>query len=68
MEIHQKTSVLNYQKLKTMAKRCLDLKLRVRNFDARHGRIESGAEVKSRKGMSGVDGGKGFCYQWKEKG
>ena len=43
-------------------------KLRLRNFDARHGRIESGAVIKSRKGQSGVEGGKGICYQWKEKG
>ena len=57
-------SVPNYQKLKTMVKRSIDQKLRLRNFDARHGRIESGAVVKSRS----VEGGKGICYQWKEKG
>ena len=68
MEIHQKTSVPNYQKLKTMVKRCIDQKLRLRNFDARHGRIESGAVVKGRKGIIDVEGGKGICYQWKEKG
>ena len=67
MEIHQKISVPNCQKLKIMVKRSRDRKLRLRNFDARHGRIESGAVTKSRKGLSGVDGGKGFCYQWKEK-
>ena len=32
MEIHQKISVPNYQKLKTMVKRCADQKLRLRNF------------------------------------
>ena len=68
MEIHQKISMPNKQKLKTMVKRSIDQKLRLRNFDARHGRIETGAVVKSRKGMSGVEGGKGTCYQWKEKG
>ena len=47
---------------------CMDQKLRSRNFDARHGRIESGAVVKSRKGISGVEGGKGICYQWKGEG
>ena len=41
MEIHQKISMTNYQKLKTMVKRSLDQKLRLRNFDARHGRIET---------------------------
>ena len=68
MEIHQKTSVPNFQKLKTMVKRSIDQKLRLRNFDARHGKIESGAVIKSRKGLSGVGGGKGICQQWKEKG
>ena len=68
MEIHQKISMPNYQKLKTMVKRSIDQKLRLRNFDARHGRIETGAVVKNQKGMSGVEGGKGICYQWKEKG
>ena len=38
--------MLNYQKLKTMVKRSMDHKLRLRNFDARHGKIESGAVVK----------------------
>ena len=56
------------QKLKTMVKRSFDQKLRLRNFDARHGRLESGAVIKSRKGLSVVEGGKGICYQWKEKG
>ena len=50
MEIHQKISVPNCQKLKTMVKRSTNQKLRLRNFDAVHGRIESGAVVKSRKG------------------
>ena len=30
--------------------------------------FQTGAVVKSRKGLSGVEGGKGICYQWKEKG
>ena len=68
MEIHQKISVSNYQKLKTMVKRRKDQKLRSRNFDARHGRIETGAVVKSRKGpTAALKGGKGTCYQWKRK-
>ena len=67
-EIHHKISVPNYQKLKTVVKRSIDQKFRLRNFDARHGRIESGAVVKSRKGLIGVERGKGICYQWTEKG
>ena len=68
MEIHQKISMPNYQKMKTTAKRRRDQKLRLRNFVATHGRIETGAVVKNRKGMSGVEGGKSTCYQWEEKG
>ena len=68
MEIHQKILVPNYEKLKTVVKRRKDQKLRLRNFVARHGRIESGAVVKSQKGLIGVEGGKGICYQWNEKG
>ena len=68
LEIDEKISVPSYQMLKTMVKRSFDQKLRLRNFDTRHGNIESGAVKKSRKGLSGVEGGKGICHQWKEKG
>ena len=68
MEIHQTISMPNYQKLKTLVKRSVDQKLRLRNFDARHGRIETAAVVKNRKGLCGVEGGEGTCYQGKEKG
>ena len=67
MEIHQKVLMRNYQKMKTMVKRSEDQKLRLRIFDASHGRIETGAVVKNRKGLSSVEGGKGRCYQWKSK-
>ena len=60
MEIHQKISMPNYQKIKTM-KRRVDQKLRLRNLDARHGKIETGAVVKSRKGSIGVERGKSIC-------
>ena len=43
MEIHQKISMPNCEKLKTMMKKSID-----QNFDH--------------------EGGKGTCYQWKEKG
>ena len=49
----------NHQKLKTMVKRRKDQKLRLRNFDARHWKIETGAVVKNRKGLSGVEKGQG---------
>ena len=67
MEIHQKTSVPNNQRLKTMVKRCIRQKLRLLNFDARPGRNESGAVVKNRNGNIGVEGEKSICYRWKEK-
>ena len=41
MEIRQKVSTSDYQRLKTMVKRSVDQKLRLRNFDARHGRFET---------------------------
>ena len=68
MGIHQKISVPNYQKLKTMVKISTDQILRSRNLDARRWKIETGSVIKSRKGLIGVEGGKGICYQWKEKG
>ena len=68
MEIHQKISMPNYQKIYTMVKRNTDRKLRLRNFDGKHERIESGAVKMSRKGPNGVERGKVICYQWKEKG
>ena len=67
MEINEKISVPNYEKLKIMVNRSIDQKLRSRNFDVTHRRFESGAVVKSRKGLIRVEGGKGVCYQWKEK-
>ena len=39
MEIHQKISMPNYEKLKTMVKRIIDQKLRLRNFDGVEGGI-----------------------------
>ena len=55
-------------KIEDNVKRSIEQKLRLRNFDARHVRIETGAVVKNRKGLCGVEGGKGTCYQWNEKG
>ena len=68
MEMHQNISMPNYQKLKAMVKGSIDQKLRLRNSVARDEKIETGAVVKSRKGSSGLERGKGICYQWKAKG
>ena len=67
MEIHQKISMPNYQKLKTMGKRSIDQKLRLRNSDARNEKLETGAVVASRRRLSGVEKGQGICCQWKAK-
>ena len=55
MEIHQKISLPNYQKLKTMVERSIDHKFRLRDFDARNERTETGAVVTSRRGLSGIE-------------
>ena len=69
MEIHQKTSVPNYQILKNHGEKMYRSEISVyETLTPRHVRIESGAVVKSRKGIMGVQGGKSICYQWKEKG
>ena len=68
MEIHQKISMPNYQRLNTMVKRSIDQKLRLRNFAARHLKIETGAVVTSRRGFSGIEREKGVCYRREAKG
>ena len=40
MEIHQKISMPNCQNMKTMVKRSIDQKLRLRNFDAWTGKLK----------------------------
>ena len=67
MEIHQKMSMPNDQKLRTVVKRSIDQKLRFRNFDARNERIEKGAVVTSRRRLGSVERGQGVFYQWKAK-
>ena len=52
-EIEQHRSQPNYQKFTTMVKRCMDQKIRVRNFEGRNERIERE---------------QGECYQWEEQG
>ena len=55
MESHQKRSMPNYQKMKTMVQSSIDQKLRLRNFGARHGKIDTGAVVKNRKRTIGIE-------------
>ena len=53
VEIHQTISMPDYQKLKTMVKGSKDQKLRLRNFDTRNEKIDTGTVVASRSGLSG---------------
>ena len=52
MEIHQKISVPNYLKLKTMVKKEYRSKTSFTKLDARYGRIELGALVKIERTQS----------------
>ena len=49
-----------------MVKRSIDQKLQLRNL-TRHWRIDTGAVVKNRRDLIGVEREKGECYQWIEK-
>ena len=49
-----RTRKLYYQKLKTMVKKCLDQKIRARNFETRNERIKTGALVKTCEGNRSV--------------
>ena len=69
MEIHQKISMPDYQKnWKRWWRESTDQKLRLRNFNARSERIETGALVVNRRVQRGVEGGPGECDHWKAKG
>ena len=68
LEIHQKISKPDCQRLKTKVKKSLDQKIRARNFEARSERIDTGAVVKDRRDQRGVARGAGECYQRKAKG
>ena len=55
------------RKLKTMVKSSKDQQLRLRNCNARHRKIGTGAVVKNRKGLRGVEGGKVLVISGKKK-
>ena len=65
MEIHQRISMAQLSQVKTMVKRSIDQKLRFRNLtpETRKMRHEQWF-----RGLSGIERGKGICYQWKAKG
>ena len=49
LELYDIEIQLDYKKLKTMVKRIIDQKLRLRNFDVRNERIETGTVVNHRR-------------------
>ena len=67
LEINQKISMPNYQRLKAMVKRSFDQQLRLRKFDARHEKIETGAVEKSHGELSGVERGKRYLLPVERK-
>ena len=56
-DTHQKISMPNDQKLKTMVKMNMEQRRRLRNFHARNEEIEIGPVVASRRRFSGIERG-----------
>ena len=67
MVIHQKISMPNYQTLKTLVRRSIDQKLRLRNFDASHEKMKQVQWLQVGGDQVVLKGDKG-CYQWEAKG
>ena len=67
-ETEQHNSKPSNQKLKVMVKRCIDQKVRARNFEARGEGIETGAPAKGRGKPVSVERKQGECSQWKAEG
>ena len=66
MDIYQKISMPNYEKLKTMLRRCIDQKTLTPGtgeWKQEQWSIETGAVIKNQKGASCVEGGTITCYQ-----
>ena len=55
MEIHQKKAGLDYQRLKTRVKKCIEQNLRIKNFEARNRNYERNAVVKKIRRQNSVD-------------
>ena len=63
-DIEQHNSQPCYQKLKTIVKRCLEQKIRVRNVEARYERIETGVPATDKDNEKPVSAGRsqGGCF------
>ena len=67
LELHQKISKPDYQKLNTMVKRKRETEI-IKLFEARTERIETSAVVTNRRSQRGVERVPGECWQWKAEG
>ena len=67
MEIHQKKPGSDNHRLKTMVKR-IEQNLRMKNFDARNGNIETSAVAKNQREKQLEQRSLGDCWQWKSNG
>ena len=67
MEIHQKISKPDYQKLETMVKKSKHQKLRLRKFDAWNERIETGQWLRVARDQVVLTGNREFAFSGKQK-
>ena len=67
LEIHQKAGP-DYHNLKTMVKRSIEQKLRMKNFEAGNGNFERDALVKNQGTKQRGQRILGDCWQWKTNG
>ena len=68
LEIHQKKSGPDYQRLKTMVKRSIEQDMRNKNFGARNGNYERNAVVKNQGTKQRVQRILGDCWQGESNG
>ena len=61
MEIHQKKTEPDYQRLKTMVKRSIEQNLRIKNFEARNEKFETNAVVKNQGTQQREQRSLGYC-------
>ena len=65
MEIHLKKAGPAYHRLKTMVKRSIEQKVRMKNFETRNVNYETSAVVKNQGTKQREQGSLGDCWQWK---
>ena len=68
LEIHRKKAGPDYHRLKTMVKRSIEQNLRMKNFEARTGNVETSAVVKNQRMKQREQRSLGECWQWEANG